>query len=240
MNERHDAELFTWVDGKRFFRELPIVTHTLEIGNTGFLIDGIADAAALLDFPDYAKRFVEDNVAPYGMELWPASKMLAEWVIAERPGRGQEALELGCGLGLVSVAAARCGWQVTATDNDPTSIAFARHNAEKNGVQFASTMLLDWNRTLQAGPFERILAADVLYERMDHAPLLGCIRQLLAPSGMAAIADPNRRIADSFPETAEGLGFQVAVTLAATCNHGGEPVRGRVFRISPKPMAGLT
>jgi len=241
MHEDHQSineKLFTTIDASRFFRGLPVITHALQIGDMAFQVDGIADSAALLDLPDFAKRFVDDNVAPYGMELWPASKMLARYVLAGEPGNGRCAIELGCGLGLVSIAAARCGWQVTATDNEPTSLAFARHNAKRNGARFASTKLLDWHKTDSERHYDCIFAADVLYERLDHQPLLACIGQLLTPSGSALVADPNRKIADSFQKAAESLGFLVGTAVAETYNHEGELVRGRIFRLSHGPTDG--
>ena len=43
---------------------------------------------------------------PYWAELWSSSLALAR-VMAVRPLRGVPVLELGCGLGLVALAAAR-------------------------------------------------------------------------------------------------------------------------------------
>jgi ribosomal protein L11 methyltransferase len=43
--------------------------------------------------------------------------------------------DLGCGAGVLAIAAARLGWApVIAVDHEPRSVAAARHNAARNGV----------------------------------------------------------------------------------------------------------
>src|SRR5690606_23450802 len=48
--------------------------------------------------------------------------------------KGSTFLELGCGTGLLSIAAARKGASVTASDMNPKAIENTRVNAEANGV----------------------------------------------------------------------------------------------------------
>ncbi len=73
-------------------------------------------------------------------------------------------LDLGCGSGVLAIAAARLGFgPVTALDNDPASVVAARENAARNGVA------VDVRRhDLRAGPVptDRTVAANLL------APLL--------------------------------------------------------------------
>ena len=59
--------------------------------------------------------FAIDERIPYWADCWPSSLVLAER-IARETGRQRLALELGCGIGLVSLAAARAGFRVLATD----------------------------------------------------------------------------------------------------------------------------
>jgi predicted nicotinamide N-methyase len=193
-----------------------------------FEIAGLKDAADLLDQPDFARRFVEDDVAPYGLELWPASVMLAEHILCGEEGNGKRAIELGCGLGLVAIAAALKGWQVTATDNDPTSLRFAQYNAAVNGADIASFEPLDWHDPPTERCFDRVFGADLLYQATDHAPILRCIHGLLAGGGTALLADPHRGVADGFESKARDQSFDVhLIPTAATI--GGRQVRGRLF-----------
>ena len=57
--------------------------------------------------------------------------------------------------------------------------------------------------------FDRIVAADVLYER-EYGPLVAeVVARLLAPDGLATIADPGRVAATSFVERCDELGLLV-------------------------------
>ena len=52
-----------------------------------------------------------------------------------RRRRLKRVLDLGCGSGILAIAAAKC-WpaRVLAADNDPVAVAVARANAARNGV----------------------------------------------------------------------------------------------------------
>jgi release factor glutamine methyltransferase len=52
---------------------------------------------------------------------------------AVRPG--DRLLEVGCGAGFVSLAAARRGAAVTCTDANPHAVALARHNGKQNALR---------------------------------------------------------------------------------------------------------
>lgn len=225
--------LFETVNGSPHYRGLGIRFHTITLAGRALTVAALADAADLLDQDDYARKFIEEDRAPYGLELWPASIMLAEHVLAAEPGRGRRALELGCGLGLVAMAATIHGWQVIATDHEESALQFARHNAGANSIAVPAFELLDWREPPQNREFDLILAADVLYQLVDHAPILTCVKHLLAPTGRALIVDPNRSVADRFPELAEAAGFEVSVTPVATTHPVIRSPTGRLYTLYP-------
>ena len=221
--------LFDLVDGRETFRGLPVIRVECRIGPETIRIAKLEEAADLLDEPDYARRFLEQDIAPYGVELWPAALMLANWIVRQERGAGREALELGCGLGLVTLAAARHGWRMLATDNEETALRFARFNAELNGITGMRFELLDWKHPPVGRSYERIFAADVLYQLVDHEPLLECIARLLAPGGVALIADPKRGVADRFEAMATQHGFTVELIPATALGPTDREVNGRIF-----------
>ena len=138
---------------------------------------------------------------PFWSVLWRSGVTLAR-ELDGAPLRGVRVVELGCGLALPSITAARTGADVLATDEAPEALALAARNAEANGVHVA-TALADWSQPdelLARGPFDVVLAADVLYERQSVAPLLALLPQL-APETW--VADPGRPAAAVFLEQAE-------------------------------------
>lgn len=54
--------------------------------------------------------------------------------VQDRVGAGMHFVEVGCGAGLVSLAAARAGAAVLAIDRNPLAAALTRHNARSNGL----------------------------------------------------------------------------------------------------------
>jgi predicted nicotinamide N-methyase len=139
-------------------------------------------------------------VAPYWAVLWRSGVALARELEGEEMG-GLRVVELGCGLAVPSLAAARAGASVLATDVSPEALALAERNARSNGVRI-ETAAIDWadpGAVAGRGPFDLVLAADVLYERPAVAALLDLLPRL-APE--ALLADPGRPAAGVFLERA--------------------------------------
>jgi predicted nicotinamide N-methyase len=152
---------------------------------------------------------------PYWGLLWASGQALAETVLAERelfPGRS--GLELGSGLGLTAAAALTAGADLWAVDCFVEALLFTSFNGLRAAGQMPKTRLLDWRTPAgQAvcrglGPFDIVLAADVLYEQEDLEPLLALIPSLLSPDGAFYVAEPGRRVSREFMEAAEALGWQ--------------------------------
>jgi predicted nicotinamide N-methyase len=158
------------------------------------------DSEALLD----EDAFEHEEFLPYWAELWPSGVALAR-ALAGRSLRGARTLELGCGLGLPSIAAARAGGRVTASDWAPEAVALLERNAARSGVRL-ELVECDWARPdpLVAGaPWDLVLAADVLYERRNVDVLLDLLPQLVGARGEVLLADPGRAPAAAFLEAAD-------------------------------------
>jgi predicted nicotinamide N-methyase len=110
-------------------------------------------------------------------------------------------LELGCGgLALPSIAAALGGARVLASDWSADAVALAARNAERNGAQ-VETLVCPWEQPaplVERGPWDLVLAADVLYERRHAALLLDLLPRLTGASGEVWLADPGRVNEDGF------------------------------------------
>ena len=148
--------------------------------------------------------FEHEEFLPYWAELWSSSVALAHDV-ARRSLRGARVLELGCGLGLPSIAAVLAGGRVLATDWSADGVRAATENAQRNGVEL-ETAVVDWARPkpiVERAPWRFVIASDVLYERRNVAQLLDLLPLLVAETGEVLIADPQRPLAQLFLEGAE-------------------------------------
>ena len=127
--------------------------------------------------------------------LWPAGAVLAEQLTGPLAAgiAGRAVIELGCGLGAPGLAAARAGGRVTLTDVEPDALALALANARANqlAVELAPLRWGDVPAALR-GRFDVVIGADVTYDARERAPLLATIAELLAPGGVAWLADPER------------------------------------------------
>jgi ribosomal protein L11 methyltransferase len=104
--------------------------------------------------------------------------------------RFRRVLDLGCGSGILAIAAAKLGAaRVIAADNDPLAVAVARENATRNGVGHRIRCLASEgyrNPLLSTfGPYDLILA-NILAD-----PLCALARECarhLAPGGIAVLS----------------------------------------------------
>lgn len=139
-------------------------------------------------------------IAPYWSVLWRSGRALARELEQETLS-ALRVVELGCGLGVPSLAAARAGANVLATDGCPQALELLGRNAVLNGVRI-DCLLADWSdadELVARGPFDLVLAADVLYERATAAPLVSLLPRL---ARQAWVADPGRPTALPFLEEA--------------------------------------
>jgi predicted nicotinamide N-methyase len=143
---------------------------------------------------------------PYWSVLWDSSLVLAQWIHREGGWTDLPVLELGCGTGLVGIAAAACGARVVQTDLFPEAAELAASNARLNCVRTRG-VAADWRHWPLRGRWPGILAADVLYERRTHAALLDVMAASLAPGGTVHLADPSRPMSAAFFTLAQGRGW---------------------------------
>jgi predicted nicotinamide N-methyase len=108
-------------------------------------------------------------------------------------------LELGCGLGLPSLAAAIRGADVLATDWAEDAIELLRRNADRNAAQLRVERV-SWSAPeplLRAAPWDVVLGADLLYEERNAEQLAALLPRL---GGEVLLAEPGRPYAKEFLE----------------------------------------
>ena len=127
------------------------------------------------------EAFEHEEFLPYWAELWPSGVALAR-TLSGRALRGARTLEL------------------------------AELNAARNGVSL-ELIRCSWAEPgpiVERGPWDLVLAADVLYERRNVEQLLALLARLV-DGGEVLLADPGRPHARSFLEQA-ARGWQVEKT----------------------------
>ena len=176
-------------------RPTDLVEETVVVGDEPISLLRPRDSDELLA----EEAFDNEELLPYWAEMWPSSVALAQ-TVGTHALRGARTLELGCGLGLTSIAAARAGGRVVATDWSAEALRFTQDNAARNGVQ-VETMRVDWSSPeaiVERGPWQLVLGSDVLYEGRNVDQMLDLLPRLVEPSGEVWIADPGRQTSMDF------------------------------------------
>ena len=177
-------------------RDLVIESIELRTGALRFVRP--RDAAALLDVEDVV---IDEAYPPFWAKLWPSGVELAHQ-LSMHDWSGTSVVELGCGLGLPAVAAALAGGTVLATDRSRDALAFTAANAGANDAA-VETALCSWEAPeslVARGPWQLVLASDVLYERRNSDELIALLPRLVTDDGAVWIADPGRAMVPEFLE----------------------------------------
>jgi predicted nicotinamide N-methyase len=170
------------------------------------------DSEALLS----EEGFEKEEFLPYWAELWSSGVALAHDV-AGRSLRGASVVELGCGLGLPSIAAALAGGRVLATDWSADAVRATAANAALNEAT-VETAQVAWaapDELVERAPWRYVIAADVLYEPRNVDLLLNLLPRLVDKKGRVLIADPGRNPAGDFIEQAAAGRWHVRTTSSA-------------------------
>ena len=185
--------------------------------------------------------------------VWPAAASLAAYVAASPElVRGRTVAELGSGLGVTGLTAATVGAaRVVLIDREPLALHCALSTATLCGLEVGavpeasaegaadgaaapaegatgvvSASMADWAALSESLTFDVVLAAEVLYDPEEAAPLARSAAALLRDGGTLLLADPLRGRAAGCREAAtqalQALGARVTLTPLGNAEGGGD------------------
>ena len=139
--------------------------------------------------------------------VWDAGNSLAQHMVNEEI-EGKRILEVGCGIGIVSLMLNRRGANITAMDYHPEVSKFLERNIKLNGDEPIPFVRGSWNDELpELAEFDLIVGSDLLYEDEHAAQVAEFILRKLAKNGRVIIADPGRGFRGRFTKRLEAAGF---------------------------------
>ena len=153
---------------------------------------------------------------PYWAHLWTGAVVLAGAV----PADAGRVIEVGCGLGLPGLVAARRGARVTFVDRIAAPLAFVRASAVANGLGQVDACVADFAGDALRGPFDLVLAAEVLYDRATLGTLARTLRRCLRPGGRALLTDARRTDTAAFYAALDASGLPWGATEHAVREEG--------------------
>ena len=205
-------------------KSFPFKVLSLPIGNYKIQIAQIENPEFLFD--DFLNKKPEDEdfkdeQIPYWADLWPSAIALSEFLVDNsKLVKDKSVLEIGCGLGLVGIVAAKLGGLVTLTDYLPAALEFAEYNWKLNFKTKADVQLLDWRKPQNILPVDVLLASDIAYESRSFKPLLKALKVLVKKDGLILIGEPNRKFAKEFFTDLKNEGYFITDEVRTVIKDG--------------------
>lgn len=217
----------------------PVVFENVSLGGVDIEVLQIEDLSAYIDRIVDTSRPGEKITLPFWAKLWPASFPLAMLLSRLEPAPGAKLLELGAGLGLCGLAAAKRGYQALITDIEPEALLFIKASILKNGLEAnARPGYLDIGETILDERFEVIAASEALYLPQLHEPLVRLLTSHLSatPGSQALLScDHGREAAPFFARANQDFLLQRSQTVCRS--DSGESQTCVLFRMQKRPNA---
>jgi predicted nicotinamide N-methyase len=160
--------------------------------------------------PEDEERLLD--LCPYFGIIWPSARALGTFM-SERKSQftKKRGIEVGCGLGLPAILAAKMGAAMTASDFHPDVKTWVKKNADLNEVKI-DYVEWDWTDPNPPAPilyhtYDFVLASDVLYEHRHPEELAQALARLVHPKGSIYLSDPGRSYLERALKKLEELGF---------------------------------
>lgn len=174
-----------------------------------------------MEFPLQVQSFVEGNVSidfflpdntavreayqkgkipfPYWSRVWPAARALAQFLLRHPEcTRNKTVVELGAGLGLPSLVAARNAKAVLCTDYAADAVAIVQQSAATLGLHNFSAAVVDWQHLPTDMEADVLLLSDINYEPGAFGLLLKRIDAFLQKGTTVLLSTPQRLMAKEF------------------------------------------
>jgi predicted nicotinamide N-methyase len=157
---------------------------TYETETTDIVVN---DQKFSLFLPKYLYRFLNPHDIlhdfPLWAKIWRASWVLSSYLAGVPPDANKRILEIGGGVGLVSIVAATFGHQMTLSEYNPDALNFARANAHCNNCPDLPIIPLDWYHPQLKTKFDQIVGSEVAYKESHLEALLKLFKSNLKPGG---------------------------------------------------------
>jgi ribosomal protein L11 methyltransferase len=193
-------------------------------------------SSRLLVLPSWSKQkpkrgqalVVLDPGLSFGTGHHPTTAFcLKQIAVLRKPGTSQSMLDAGCGSGILSIAAAKLGYEpIVAFDFDPDAVRVAKENAKVNRVDFNISQQDLTQLPVRSSQSFDLVCANLIYDILIEERRKVAAR--VAPSGTLVLAGILR---EQFPKVArayEEIGLCLVKAQSLKEWHSG------IFRRDPK------
>lgn len=184
-----------------------IAFETVEVGGISLDIPQIKDMPRYLDRLVGKTRPGESVELPLWAKIWPSCLMLGMFLTRCPIEEGARVIELGAGVGVAGLVAAKKGVAVTVTDIEPDALLFSKIGALKNDVaDLVDVVHCDFTKDELGQRYDMIVGCEILYQDHVYEPLHEFLEAHLSTASTAeiVIALDGVRKGKGFFQRAEG------------------------------------
>ena len=146
------------------------------------------------------EAYQKEKIAfPFWSQVWPAAKALTQFLLTNSfYTENKSVLEIGAGLGLPSLVAARNATAVLCTDSSTEAVQVVAQSAVHCGLTNFTTAVLDWHYLPKNLVADVLLLSDVNYEPDAFPVLMEMLDHFLQKGTIILLSTPQRLMAKAF------------------------------------------
>ncbi|MDW3094824.1 MAG: methyltransferase domain-containing protein [Gammaproteobacteria bacterium] len=204
--------------------------QTIEFDSTDIHLRTLRDNQQYSDENDIAKKLgISSATWPLFGVVWPSSIVLANFMLSYNYS-GKRILEVGCGIGLVSLLLNHNHADISATDIHPEAEEFLIKNANLNNGKVIPFKRANWNDIdTKLGQFDLIVGSDLLYERENVNLLAEFINHHTKADAHVIIVDPGRGNHATFSKKMVALGYSHTQNQPADTSYLEKQFKGQIL-----------
>jgi predicted nicotinamide N-methyase len=169
------------------------------------------------------EKSLKSAANPYWGKVWHSAIAMCDYLIKNNEIlHTKTVMEMGAGLGLVSLVAANYASSVIATDISSTAVEQIKRAAQINQKSNLSAFVLDWSINNKLPNMDVLLLSDVNYDPSQFATLVQLIENCKKKNIKIILTTPQRLMAKPFIEKIQHLMLsneEVKITFQAVTKY---------------------
>ena len=205
--------------------------QTIEFDKTDIHVRTLRDRQQFSDKNDIAKNLgISSATWPIFGVVWPSSIVLAHFML-DYDFSNKRILEIGCGIGLVSLLLNSKHADISATDIHPEAESFLSENTSLNHGKIIPFKRANWSDLeTELGVFDLIIGSDLLYEKDNINFLAEFIDHHTIKDSQVIIVDPGRGNHAAFSKRMVTLGYTHDQEKTGDTSFLDKPYNGQILQ----------
>ena len=205
--------------------------QTIEFGKLDIHLRTLRNKQQYFDKDGVTKKLgISSAMWPLFGVVWPSSLVLANYLL-DFEIKNKRILEVGCGIGLVSLLLNCRIANITATDFHPEVEQFLKVNVRLNNGKEIPFIRTGWDDNVSTlGQFDLIVGSDLLYENEHINSLAGFINQHAKADSEVILVDPGRGFHALFSKKMVSLGYSHSQYKVENTSYLEKPFKGVILR----------